>query len=69
MVRANLTNRWCIENGRYKLILPHTPNVLDGVVELFDLHADPFEEHNLAAARPDLVRALTAKLERWWIDQ
>jgi uncharacterized sulfatase len=35
-------------------------------VELFNLQLDPFEQTNLAAARPDLVKALRAELDAWW---
>jgi arylsulfatase A-like enzyme len=34
-------------------------------VELYDERADPQEQKNLAAARPDLVRALTAEVLAW----
>lgn len=50
---------------RYKLIVDledphhHTPPV-----ELYDLDADPGEQHNLAVERPDLVVALRADCER-----
>ena len=36
-----------------------------GDVELFDLRKDPRERHNLARARPDLVRAFTAEVQAW----
>lgn len=36
-----------------------------GEVELFDLQKDPREHHNLARARPDLVRAFTADVRAW----
>ena len=33
--------------------------------ELFDLRKDPRERHNLAGARPDLVRVFTAEVQAW----
>ena len=37
-----------------------------GEIELFDLTADPDESKNLAAARPDLVAALSKSLDGFW---
>ena len=59
---SSLRWRWCIE-GRWKLILPH---LSDESPRLFDLRADPHEEHDLAAARPELVEALARRIDRWW---
>jgi arylsulfatase A-like enzyme len=36
-----------------------------GETELYDLRNDPGERHNLAEARPDLVRALSAQIGEW----
>lgn len=57
--------RWCLD-GTMKLIVPQTKNVPGEVVELYDLAADPGEQHNLAATRPDEVKRLRAKLDAWW---
>jgi arylsulfatase A-like enzyme len=62
---ANLQYRWVID-GHLKLILPNPARVPDGKPELYDLTADPKEEANLAAKRPDDVTRLTAKLNDWW---
>ena len=35
-------------------------------VELFNLQLDPFEQSNLAIARPDIVKALRTELDAWW---
>jgi arylsulfatase A-like enzyme len=51
-----------IRDGQWKL---HLPNRNRGEVELFDVVADPREEQNLAAAQPEVVAALTAKLNAW----
>lgn len=57
--------RWMIE-GWNKLIVPDKANQPNDVVELYDLKADPNEEKNLAADKPDEVRDLQAKLDAWW---
>jgi len=62
---ASLKFRWCIR-GRWKLIVPHYPNILDAELKLYDLHADPEENTNLATSRPDLVRQLCRKVQNWW---
>lgn len=58
-----------IREGKYKLIEwfeqsvhgPDTP----GALALFDLEADPGEQHNLAAEMPDKAHSLCAKLKAW----
>lgn len=50
-----------IRKGRYKLIRRY-----EGVrLELYDLAEDLGEQHDLAAARPDLARELDADLDLW----
>jgi hypothetical protein len=34
--------------------------------QLFDLLADPHEDRNLAAANPDVVARLAARVQTWW---
>lgn len=48
-----------VRDGRWKLLID------DGQSRLFDLAADPGEQHNLAAAHPERVRALTAAVHAW----
>jgi len=36
-----------------------------GLPRLYQIYADPFEEHDLAADHPDLVRALTNAADAW----
>jgi len=36
--------------------------------ELYDMEADPLEEHDLAAERPDVLAKLVADYEAWWDD-
>ncbi|MEE3367889.1 MAG: sulfatase [Planctomycetota bacterium] len=71
---ASLLYRWCIRD-RWKLVLSY-----DGQVnryravhgsravgpQLFDLLADPHEEHNLAKQHPQVVAELAARIDRWW---
>lgn len=76
---ASLLSRWVIA-GKWKLIVPAelSPERLQqikaegevttesGGVELFDLTADPREEHNLADKLPDEVTRLRALIEQRW---
>lgn len=62
---SSLKYRWCID-GRWKLVLPCEANVPDGVVELFDVLADPFEKENLAETNPARVDELRKKINAWW---
>jgi len=57
-----LRYRWCVDHN-WKLILPvnrHQP------AELYDVVADPSEQHNRAARRPEIVQKLTDELDGWW---
>lgn len=76
---ANLKYRYVVRTDGWKLVLPHAPNrevtlMIDGRTadwmrfepELYDLTSDPYEEKNLAAARPELVRELRAAIDGWW---
>ena len=58
---ASLEFRWCRAEN-WKLIQPHGP----ASAELYDLKADPREEHNLAEQHPDRVTQLQQQLDRWW---
>jgi N-acetylgalactosamine-6-sulfatase len=51
-----------IREGKWKL---HYPNSKRDQLELFDIAADPAEQHNLAKEQPDVVKQLSAKLEAW----
>jgi arylsulfatase A-like enzyme len=62
-----------VDAGGWRLILNPTgknPGAPGGPypiapVELYDLGRDPGERRNLAAARPDIVSALSAEIETW----
>ena len=54
--------RWCLAD-RWKLVVPRAG---DAPPQLFDLLADPHEEHDLAAEYPDRVRELKTKINQWW---
>lgn len=49
-----------------KLIVPDPRNRPDAKPELYDLQSDPWERTDLAAQRPERVRALTKQLDGWW---
>jgi len=51
-----------IREGQWKL---HHPNSKRGELELFDVVADPSEQHNLVKEHPDIVKRLSEKLEAW----
>jgi uncharacterized sulfatase len=48
--------------GRYASSHPRT----EKRPQLFDLLADPYEDHNLAAQNPKVVARLARKLQKWW---
>ncbi len=70
---ASLLYRWIVE-GKWKLLLTY-----DGKVgryahlhlreekrpQLFDLIADPKEDHNIAAEHPDVVARLAKRIQEW----
>jgi uncharacterized sulfatase len=76
---ANLKYRYTVREDGWKLIVPYAPNrevtlMINGQVadwmrlepELYNVLDDPYEENNLAAARPDLVESMRAGLVEWW---
>jgi len=62
---SGLQYRWCIE-GRWKLILPHRPNVPGKRPELYDVVADPHEKTDLSARHAEKVEHLTKLIDAWW---
>ena len=65
---TSLRYRWIID-GDWKLIVPHTARVPDGVTELYNLHDDPDELRNLAESEPDYVAALRKSLDAHWLPE
>lgn len=57
--------------GRFRTVvlgddkLVWTPGAAEGAYRLYDIAADPTEQHDLAASRPEKVAALARHLERW----
>ena len=62
---ASLKYRWCLR-GPWKLIVPHSPNVIDAELSLFDVVSDPHETKNLASSHPQLVGRLYREIQNWW---
>jgi N-acetylgalactosamine-6-sulfatase len=52
-----------IREGNWKLFSPSRKN--GGDLELYDVPSDPYEKNNLAAAHPDIVKSLKAKVDTW----
>jgi uncharacterized sulfatase len=70
----SLLYRWVID-GRWKLLLTYDGKLgrhaqhharTEKRPQLFDLLADPHEDHNLAAQHPEMVARLAARLQEWW---
>jgi arylsulfatase A-like enzyme len=59
------TEIYAIVDTRYKLIRNVVPDPGRAEFELFDVQADPFDQHDLAAAHPDEVARLTKVLDAW----
>jgi len=62
---ASLKYRWCLQ-GPWKLIVPHSPNMIDAELQLFDVVSDPHETKNLAPSHPQLVGELYRRIQSWW---
>jgi arylsulfatase A-like enzyme len=55
-----------VNDGEWKLIIPHAERVPNGEVELYHIAEDPDELKNLAASVPDRVASLREALDAWW---
>ncbi len=62
---SSLRYRWLVA-GQLKLIVSSGLNGATEPPRLFDLKADPGEVKDLASARPEDVKRLTAMLDGWW---
>lgn len=70
----SLVYRWVID-GKWKLLLTYDGKLgryakdhprTEKRPQLFDLLADPHEDHNLAGEHPEVVARLVKKLNEWW---
>jgi arylsulfatase A-like enzyme len=59
---SNPNSDLAIREGQWKL---YEPRRRRGAVELYDIGQDHAESKNLAADKPDVVKALSAKLQAW----
>jgi arylsulfatase len=58
--------KWSLRTDHYKFILARQPDLYGNPPrELYDLLADPQEEHNIAEERPEITAAMEAELEGW----
>ena len=62
---ASLKYRW-VNEGEWKLIIPHAERVPEGQIELYHVAEDPDELKNLAMSEPDRVTKLRQVLDDWW---
>lgn len=70
----SLLYRWVVE-GKWKLLLTYDGKLgryasshprTEKRPQLFDLLADPHEDHNLAGQHPEVLARLAARLQEWW---
>jgi arylsulfatase len=55
-----------LRNGKWKLIRSYHPGVYPrAATELYDLDADPTEQHDVSDDRPDMVKRLGMELDQW----
>ncbi len=52
-----------IRQGKWKLVYPTRKNA--GGIELYDVPADPAEQHNVAAENPQMVQQLSNLVQTW----
>lgn len=69
-VECSCQAKWSLRTQRYKLILAREPDFYGNPPrELYDLVADPGEEHNIAAKQPEIAAGMEAELEGWIADR
>ena len=77
---ANLKYRTVVREDGWKLVLPYVLNrdvtlTIRGTIadwmrfepELYNVLDDPYETHDMAAEKPELVAELRATLQDWWL--
>ena len=77
---ANLKYRTVVREDGWKLVLPYVLNrdvtlTIRGTIadwmrfepELYNVLDDPYETHDMAADKPELVAELRATLQDWWL--
>jgi arylsulfatase len=58
--------KWSLRTDQYKFIIARDPGLNEGPPrELYDLQADPREEHNLVDEQPELASRMETELENW----
>jgi arylsulfatase A-like enzyme len=68
-LEATWQAKYSLRTDRHKLIVAREPDLLGNPArELYDLHADPQELHNLAEEQPELASSLERELEGWVSD-
>jgi len=61
---ARLKWRWMVD-GNWILIVPDSHNRLNDKIELYDLSADPFGDHNAATSHGEGVEKMRRALDKW----
>lgn len=65
-LESTLQAKWSIRTNEYKFILARERDFYGTPMrELYDLHADPEENHNLAEERPEIATRMENELESW----
>jgi arylsulfatase len=58
--------KWSLRTDSHKFIMARMPDLYGTPMrELYDLVADPEEEHNIAEEQPQIAASMEAELERW----
>jgi arylsulfatase len=65
-LECTMQAKWCLRTKEYKFILSRERDFYGTALrELYDLIADPHENHNIAEQRPGIAAAMEAELETW----
>lgn len=63
-----LYNNISVQKGKYKLAGHTDYNAPLNEFELFDIQADPYEEHNLVNKNPEMAQLLKTELDRFYLE-